>query len=320
MSKSRKGGALLGISALSAAAVLGALWWGNRKLIKWESLEAEDYAEGQFCALPNGWRIHYTVRGEGEPVVLLHGFMDSIQSWRKNIGALAINHRVYAIDALGFGASERVVEPIYSLKRGASLLHQFFDTLSIPRATIIGHSMGGALALQFAYDFPARVHKLVLIAPATYYYANWPRRGFASIPRWLARGAMGLQTMAPPMFQTGMANAYGDAAMLDDESVSLRLRTRQVRGSADALLSMTISPRETDLPQGLSDINAPSLIVWGARDRVLPVADSRRHVEALPNAELRIVETAGHLPHEESPYQVNEWFAEFLNDDGPGTK
>jgi pimeloyl-ACP methyl ester carboxylesterase len=304
----------VGLTSLGVgAAITGALVAGNRFLDRWQNLKAEEVAEGEFCTLSNGWRIHFVSKGQGSPVVLLHGFMDSLQSWRGNVGALAERHRVIALDTPGFGCSERVTQPVYSLKRQARVLGEFFDLQGIERAALVGHSLGGALAAQFAYDFPERVDRLVLEDAAV--YLRVPRAGglLSWVPPFIPRGALGLYSMNPTAIRTSLKNAYGDGSRLDDESVKLRARALRVHGTAEALVSMLESPRDSDLPGAVYKLDVPTLIIWGERDRVIPLAHGRRLQRDLPKARLAIIAEAGHLPHEEFPNKVNQLLNSFLD-------
>lgn len=304
----------LGVFAVGAVAgTWAALRYGNRYIDQFEDTGHEEIAEGEYCQTADGWHIHYTVRGEGSPVVLIHGFLDSHKTWRRNIAALSQNHTVYAIDVLGFGSSERVRAPIYTLKQQSGFLHEFFESQSIGCADIIGHSMGGALALQFAYDFPDSVHKVVLIAPATYLYSRFPRNGLKRVPRPVSRGVLGIYEKMQGDRSNPVHFAYGDPARITEDAKDIRNQMMRVRGQHDALISMSKSKREADVPQALEQITAPTLILWGKRDRVVPISDAARHVNALPNAQLEILETAGHLPHEEEPDTVNSLITHFFD-------
>lgn len=304
----------LGVFAVGAAAgVLAALRYGNRFLDQFEDTSHEDIAEGDFCKTSAGWRIHYTVQGEGLPVVLIHGFLDSLQTWRRNAHVLAQNHKVYAIDVLGFGSSDRVRDPIYTLKQQAAFLKEFFDAQNIEKADVIGHSMGGALSLQFAYDFPDSVHKLVLIAPATYIYHALPRNGLRRVPRRLSRGVLGIYEKIQGDRHNPLHFAYGDPERITQDSLDFRNRMLRVRGQHDALISMSKSKREANVPKELDRVNVPILIVWGRKDRVVPMAHAAWHVRDLPDARLEWIENAGHLPHEEDPESVNELVTNFLD-------
>lgn len=302
----------VGATALGAAALAGAVAAGNLYLDNWEGASPEAYAEGSFCRLANGWRVHFTSRGEGDTVLLLHGFMDSVGSWRRNVEALAAGHRVLALDALGFGCSERVVAPVYSLKRQARVVKEFLDLQGIARVSLIGHSLGGALAAQFTYDFPERVHKLVLVAAAVYMQIPEVPPLLRLVPRSVPRGLMGLYAMLPHAVELGLATAYGDARRIDRDSIDFRGRPFRIRGAVDALLAMIGSPRETDLPAAVTEIKQPTLVIWGERDHLVPPVYARRLRREMPNARLAIIGAAGHMPHEEYPQQVNELLTRFL--------
>ncbi len=306
-----------GIAALGAVAgIYAALRYGNRFLDQFEDTAHDESAEGDFVKTAAGWRIHYTVQGEGSPVVMVHGFLDSLQTWRRNAHVLAENHRVYAIDVLGFGSSERVREPIYTLKNQAAFLQEFFDAQKIEKADVIGHSMGGALALQFAYDFPASVHKLVLIAPATYLLNALPRNGFKNMPRPISRGMLGIYEKMQGDRANPVRFAYGDPERITDDAVTHRNRMMRVRGQHDALISMSKSKRDANVPQELHTVQMPTLIVWGKKDRVVPASHAHKHFRDMPNARLEWIDDAGHLPHEENPEQVNELVLKFLSENG----
>ena len=165
----------------AAAGIFAALRYGNHFIDRFEDTENDENAQGEFVMTSAG-RMHFTVRGEGSPIVMIHGFLDSLETWRRNVEIWSQNHRVYAIDVFGLGASDRVRAPIYTLKKQAAWLKEFFEAQNIEKADVIGHSMGGALALQFAYDFPDSVHKVVLIAPATYLLHSLPRYGLKRVP------------------------------------------------------------------------------------------------------------------------------------------
>jgi len=308
----------IGLSAVAlgaAAGIWAALRYGNRYLDQFENAAHDENVCGEFFTTAAGWRIHFIAQGEGSPVVLIHGFMDSLQTWRRNVQALAETHRVYAFDVLGFGSSDRVRAPIYTLKQQARFLREFFVAQSIEHADIIGHSMGGALALQFAYDFPDLVHKLVVIAPATYLYAAFPRNGLRPIPRRVSRGILGLYERWQGERASSLRLAYGDPEHIPQDALPIRNQMRRVRGTHDALISMSKSKRESDVPHQLKHVDAPTLIVWGKRDHVVPIWHAQRHSRELPNARLEWIETAGHLPHEEEPDSVNELLIEFLDRD-----
>ena len=321
--------ATLGASALTARAI-----WGSRKRLReWETLACEDAEEGEFLTLSDGAQMHYILRSpstpastssasahrggdlgrQGEPVILIHGLMSSTHEWTKNIDALAAARQVFAIDLVGFGFSSRVTEPTYSLKQYARSVREFLDAHGIARAHIVGHSLGGAIALQFAHDYGARVDKLILIDPAAYIFSLFKAVQFASRVPHLPRTLGGLMLCNPHVHRSALRNALGDPTRLDEEMLAARMRASRVRGTLDALLAMLASPHVSDLPEGLSEITAPALILWGDRDTALPLRHGKRLARDLPNSELVILEGAGHVPNEEFPDIVNTLMLDFLN-------
>ncbi|MDH4209682.1 MAG: alpha/beta fold hydrolase, partial [Anaerolineae bacterium] len=117
------------------------------------------------CVQVDGRCIRYWGEGTGENVLLVHGLACSIEFWRYNVGPLAAQYRVYAMDLPGCGRSDKLV-PEFSLAYGASFLGGFMDALGINGATLVGHSMGGALCAQFAVTFPQRTEALILVDSA----------------------------------------------------------------------------------------------------------------------------------------------------------
>ena len=135
----------------------GFIPWNSQPLSKW----SRKYAKGKIIDL-NGRSTHYIHLGEGDPVILIHGFNMDTNTWANNIEALAANHSVYAIDLWGFGYSTRdPMLPGYALY--TEQLQLFMDDLGIEKATLVGHSMGGGAAISFALKYPERVDKLVLV-------------------------------------------------------------------------------------------------------------------------------------------------------------
>ena len=302
--------AAFGAGAFAASAVV----LGNRRVDHWETLSLDDADDGDFVTLSGGARMHYVTRGDsGSPVILIHGLMDSALNWSKNIDALAQTHRVWAIDLIGFGFSSRVTEPTYSLKYFARTIREFMDAQGIERASIVGHSLGGAVALELTHDYPARADKLILIAPGTY-LVNLPLAlNFAARVPYVPRALVGMAVTSNHARMSAWRNALGNPDRVDPQEARKYARPLRVKGTADALVAMAASPRESDLPAGLKQIDAPTLILWGDKDVAVPVEHGEHHVRNLPNAKFVILEGAGHTPQIEYPDVVNRLMLEFLD-------
>jgi pimeloyl-ACP methyl ester carboxylesterase len=304
-----------------AAAPFAYVEWRMRQL---ETLDGErDAPQGENIVV-DGLRIHYEVAGEGEGIVLIHGFGGSTYSWRLNIGPLATaGYRVYAIDLPGFGFSERTSEPVFTSLHWARLIREFLRRVGIPetRTVVIGNSMGGAVALRFAVEFLELTRGLVLTAPAVNFRRDWGRvRPLFNLPVLgpalirlayyvlLARGT-GAERM--------IASAYGDR--IDQVTSEMRermLKPLRVRGSAASAVGLMRSV-EPDFPaEVVSRINCPILIVAGAKDRAVPLNSVEKLHAALSNSRLAVLPEAGHLVQEDEPDEVNRLILEFIQSIG----
>ncbi len=303
--------AALGASALAADYILAS----RRRLREWETLTCADAEEGGFVTLSDGAQMHYLTRGEsGDPVILIHGLMSSAYEWQKNIDALAQEHRVYAIDLIGFGFSSRVSEPCYSLRYFARAVREFMEAQGLARASLVGHSLGGAVALEFAYDYPAQTDRLVLLAPGIYLVKYVKPIHYAARFPYLPRTVVSLVVCNPRAHRVSLRNALGGAGRIDEETLSFRVRATRVQGTLDALLAMATSPHASDLQVKLEDIQAPTLVIWGDQDLVVPLRHGKRLVRELSHAELIILEGAGHLPNEQFPEIVNRLMVDFISE------
>jgi pimeloyl-ACP methyl ester carboxylesterase len=297
-----------GIAAAAAAIIIG-----NRRVDEWETLTLDDAGEGNFVELADGTRMHYICRGAaGSPVILIHGLMDSAFHWHKNIDALAEHHRVWAIDLIGFGFSSRPREPNYSLKAYAQHVREFMDAQNIDRASIVGHSLGGAVALEFAHDRPERVDKLILIAPATFLLQFRPQVKLAAHLPLISRALIGYTITSARARMAAWRGAVGNSSHVDLGEMEIRLRPQRVKGTAEALLAMLGSPHLSDLPGELNQIAAPALVLWGKNDSAVPLRHAGYHERDLPNVELVVLEGAGHIPQSEYPRAVNQLMLDFL--------
>jgi pimeloyl-ACP methyl ester carboxylesterase len=287
-------------------------------LARWESLTLDDAGVGDFVTLTNGAQMHYVTLGPLTPVdqvrdiVLLHGFMDSAYNWKVNLHALAQKHRVWALDLPGFGFSSRFTERVYTFKNFARWVRDFMNIVKVQRACVVGHSMGGAITLQLAHDYPQRVDKIVLLNPAAYWWIPAPVRFAARIP-WLPRAIVTLAIHSKRVHSTIWRLAVRHSTFNADE-IARRTRHHRVKGTLDALIALTGSPRESDLPRGLSNISAPSLVVWGAEDQVFPAEHGERLARDLPHAELLVIPEVGHIPNQECSQVIDEAILNFLKE------
>jgi 4,5:9,10-diseco-3-hydroxy-5,9,17-trioxoandrosta-1(10),2-diene-4-oate hydrolase len=258
---------------------------------------------------------YWTLGDNGSVAILLHGGGSTVEIWTYNISVLARYHRVYAIDMVGAGLTDKP-QVAYSLTYQAQFLKEFMDALGIDRASLIGSSMGGGTALQFSLLFPERVEKLVLVN------SFGLGKEIAIALRLLALPFVGRLSLPT---RQGAAlvlkhNVY-DRSVIPDEWIELSYQKYGLPGTKRAILNLietNLNPfgvRKTvfsPLADRLPSIAQPALVIWGQHDRILPVAHAHIAAKSLPNARLHIFNPCGHWPHVERPEEFNTLVLEFL--------
>ena len=257
---------------------------------------------GRFIEV-EGIRLHLLEQGEGEPIVLIHGLGGSTFSFRFTIPALAERYRVVALDLKGFGYSARPPKGDYSLTAQAELVVGLMNQLGIERTAIVGHSMGGGVAMRVALTSPERVSRLILVDSVGGSTEERRRRfGFLARPflPFVAAFALGRSKA----FERGLRSAVHDPTFVTPEVVEGYTRPFRVKGHLRSLETFVASGRrDGDLP--LEDISQPALVLWGEHDRWLRLAQGEELARRIPEARLDVVPAAGHLPLEEQPDYCN---------------
>ncbi|MBI4301731.1 MAG: alpha/beta fold hydrolase [Chloroflexi bacterium] len=263
-------------------------------------------------------QVHYQVAGSGPPLVLLHGLGGSHVSWRKNIEALAQSHRVYVPDLPGHGYSDKP-KIRYTLAFGVNFLRDFLQTQRIERASLVGASTGGLVALEFALSYPSKVDKLVVVDSAGLgRELHWMLR-LLSLPlvgEILARPRRsGVRWLLKTMFY--------NPDLVSEELVEAIYQMRRQPEAKQALLrslregaSLTGQRSHILALERLPQIQSPALIVWGEHDRLMPVAHAYRAHSLIPNSQLHIFPDCGHAPYLERPEEFNQVVLDFLRNGG----
>lgn len=267
--------------------------------------------EAKFITV-DGTRIRYIdVAGTGGrgTVIFVHGLAASMYSWRHNIGpAAAAGYRVIAFDNRGFGFSDRPRSG-YSNADYARLLVALMDSLGVPDAVLVGHSMGGAIVAEVALALPGRVRGLVLVGAAGY-GAHPPF--VLRLARWPIVGAVvtGLRGRAST---AGLLRAmFADPAKVTEQDVDQYYAPVATGDYGPALRRVLRDFRFDTLRQRLGTLEIPTLAVWGQHDRIVPVAVGRALASELLRVAFFVVPDAGHNVHEESPDDVNRLLVAFL--------
>lgn len=258
----------------------------------------------------DGTTLRVLDAGTGPAVVFVHGLGASMYGWRGILRpALDAGYRVVAFDNRGFGFSERP-DSGYSNGAYVRLLVALLDSLGIPDAVLVGHSMGGAISAQFAIDHPERVRGLVLVGSAGYGVSEpWTLR-VARVPLAgrLLSGLRGRWTVAQLLRST-----FGDPSRVSERDVDQYYAAAALPRSTVALRGVFRKFRFDDLRGRLGRIQAPTLLIWGAQDRWIPLSRGQAMALELANGALVAVPGAGHDVHEERPDEVVPTLLAFLS-------
>jgi len=268
-----------------------------------------------------GTNTRYWVEGAGSAVVLIHGLSNSIEHWLLNIDALAAEHTVYALDLVGHGRTDKPLSRSYDLSNLARFVLDFMDAVAIERADLIGHSLGGGVALTIAETSPERVHRLVLVDTVGLAADLGIVLRLVSVP---GVGEALTRIVLQGDFQKQLKRQraiWPDCHVVPDEMIRLRYeatRWEDIRKTYFKALRASINlrgMRRTALQpivQGLRSLNLPVLVVWGAQDDLVPA----RHAQILQNevakARVEIFEDAGHDPMVVNPERFNHVTMQFL--------
>jgi pimeloyl-ACP methyl ester carboxylesterase len=272
----------------------------------------------------HGHRVNFNIAGRGPAVVLIHGVAGRAAQWDQTLQLLAESHTVIAPDLLGHGDSAKP-RGDYSLGAHASGIRDLLVGLSIERASVVGHSLGGGIAMQFAYQFPERCERLVLVSSG----------GLGAEVHVLLRAATlpGSEFVLPLLAHPRVVEV---ASLVPRALGWLGLRTRvdleemargyQSLSNAEARSAFIHTLRGVIDPTG-QRINAsdrlylaskmPSLIVWGCRDRIIPVEHARPAHEAMPGSGLELFDDAGHFPHLDDPLRFARTLEAFFHQTDP---
>jgi pimeloyl-ACP methyl ester carboxylesterase len=288
------------------------------------TVTANDRAPAVEEVVLHGHRVSFRRAGEGPAIVLIHGIAGNAQTWDEVIPPLAREHTVIAPDMLGHGESAKP-RGDYSLGAFASGIRDLMIALEIERATIVGHSLGGGIAMQFAYQFPERVERLVLVSSGGLGAEVSPLLRSATLPAAEyvlpllvaepIRDAVG--AVARVLGRIGLRPSHdleeiatGFARLGDIEARQAFIHT--VRGVID-IGGQVVSARDRLY---LAE-EVPTLLIWGERDRIIPPAHGRAAHEAMPGSRFLLYEGAGHFPYRNEPWRFAEDLLEFIEETEP---
>lgn len=275
----------------------------------------------------HGLRIAYADEGEGDvPLVLIHGLSGYIPMWKKNIGALAEQHRVIALDLPGYGKSDKP-RASYSMQFFADIVSGLLDRLGIPSAVLVGHSMGAQVSMHLALQARQRVCGLVLSSPAgietfgpaeSAFIASLVTPGFT---RYATKSTIRAR------HQANFHNMPDDAGFLVADRIAIR-SARKFRAYCHVIKHSVRGMLDAPVHADLGRLGAPTLIVFGDDDKLIPnpvlhrgTAEEmvRAELPRMPNTEFAVLPNAGHIAQFEAAGAWNSTVLEFLERVLPGT-
>jgi 2-hydroxy-6-oxonona-2,4-dienedioate hydrolase len=265
----------------------------------------------------DGLAVHYVRQGRGPSIVLLHGLGGFAESWRGTIDALAKRADVLALDLPGFGLSGKP-RTRYDLDFFTRVLHGFLDVTGVGQASLVGHSLGGAVAVAYALTRPARVDRLALVSAVV--------PGFDYRPSWLYRMATirGLGEAAAlcarrPVYRAALARCFhAPVAGEVDALVDWSYGERTAWDAKAAYLATLRDVREDFAGRAAAyrrvagTLGLPVLLVHGRQDPVVPAVHCANVSKGFPRASVRWLDACGHFPQLEHADTVNRWLEDFL--------
>lgn len=262
-----------------------------------------------------GMRVHYRDEGDGdEPLILLHGTGASLHTWDGWVDVLGYDFRVIRLDLPGFGLTGPAPGDDYTIQAYVDYLDRFAMALGLERFHLAGNSLGGEIAWNYAGRHPERVDRLVLIDAAGF---PGRERGNPSMVFRLARipiinkAMLGLTPRS--LVEKSLAEVYGDPSKITPDLVDRYFELSRRPGNRRAFIERALDS-EHDQNASLSDINQPTLIIWGAEDRWIPLSDGHGFAAGIANSRLIVYPGIGHLPMEELPGPSARAAMSFLRD------
>lgn len=291
---------LAGVALSLLALFLGWLWTPDKPRA---ALEAKYLTAPADIVDVAGWRLHLRDTGPrtAPAVILLHGFGASLHTWEAWAQVLAVDHRVIRFDLPGSGLSRPDPAGDYSDARTQQLLIALMDRLGVARASLVGHSIGGRIAWRFAAAHSQRVDMLVLVSPDGFASPGFEYGKAPAVPVVLKA----MRYVLPrALLRMNLLPAYADPAVLNDSLLTRYHDLLLAPGAREAMLARMAQTVLVDPLPLLRTITAPTLLLWGERDAMIPFANSADYLNAIPNSRLVALPGVGHLPQEEAPGSI----------------
>jgi len=257
-------------------------------------------ASAEKIATVLGQNIHFFEGGQGPTVILLHGLGAVKEIWLGSIPALANSYHAYAIDQIGFGHSDKPLLD-YRIATYTDFLYGFMQSQHIPKATLVGNSLGGWIALDFAARYPDMVDKLVLVDSA-----GIPFQGAGPVVNLNPSSLAGTRTLLEALFY--------DKKIVTDDFVQ-QVFVNHMRNNDAYTIQRTMAGFASENQfedKKLASVRVPTLVVWGREDELLSLAYGEKLRDSIPGAKMVVFDQCGHVPQIEKPQEFNRAVVDFL--------
>jgi len=266
----------------------------------------------------NGHTIFYTVKGEGRPLLLIHGYGAGMWVWEKQIEVLSQLYRVYAVDVIGHGFSDRPKIP-YTPEAYIYFLRDFMNGVGAEKATLIGNSMGGGIAWGTAILFPERVDRLILIdcvpPDVLAQVKNESLRTLIAIRDIPFLPYLVISARSKSSMRWVLKECVSDVKLITPEVVKRQYQLSRIKGTTWVLYSTLKQAEEAlKLRDRFSLIRQPALFIWGEEDIIFPPDVGETLHRTITGSKFQLIEKSGHIPMWESPDKVNQAILDFLKD------
>jgi len=254
----------------------------------------------------DGKRFHYRIEGAGPTLVLLHGVMASLHTWDGWVEQLKSSYRIIRMDLPGFGLSDHMVEDDhYTPEFSVALLDKVREAFGIERFSIAGNSLGGFIAWYYATRHPERVEKLILVDPIAYPQKLPPVMSFVALP---GIGEIARYVAPRSLVEANVRQVYGDAKLIQQATID-RYYELMMHGENRFAMVKTFRKiremsRDVSISKEIGKVRAPTLLMWGSKDRWVPPSLIKLWKRDLKHVEVKVYPGAGHIPMEELPLET----------------
>jgi len=263
-----------------------------------------------------GMQVHYRDEGTGLPIVLIHGTGASLHTYDAWTKQLSKNYRVIRLDLPAFGLTGPNKNAEYSIERYTQFLSQFLEKIKADKFHLVGNSLGGNIAWNYAAEYPEKVLKLILI-DASGLPTFTPQPAIFKMAKTPILNSLFLYITPKFIIRKNIEQVYADKLKVTDALVTryhkMSLRTGNRKAFIDRAKTDFNLAEKVNLVK-LKSVKTPTLLIWGAKDTWIPLGNGKRMDSMLPNSKLVILENSGHVPMEENPKESLEFLKSFLKE------